>query len=114
MPVINGKRKWETPVRELRVGQVYRLRLINILATVPMVASLRMASDTSLLIWRAHAKDGADLPMSKRVDGPSLLTFGVGETYDFLFTPKRVGDIVLHVKSAGPEPGELRMPIRVR
>lgn len=113
-PVINGQRTWSKPVRELRVGQTYRLRLINILATVPMIASLRTASDTALLTWRAHAKDGADLPQSKRIESPSLLTFGVGETYDYLFTPKRAGDIVLHLKSAGPEPGELRMPIRVR
>ncbi|MBC8090341.1 MAG: multicopper oxidase domain-containing protein [Phycisphaerae bacterium] len=113
-PVINGRREWKVPAHELRVGQVYRVRLINILATVPLIVSLRVASDTSVLSWRAHAKDGADLPAAKRVDGPSLLTFGVGETYDFLFTPKRTGDIVLHVKSAGPEPGELRMPMRVR
>ena len=114
MPVINGLREWQKPVRELRVGQTYRVRLINILATIPMVVSLRTASDTAVLNWRAHAKDGADLPAAKRVDGPSSLTFGVGETYDFLFTPQRAGNIILHVKSAGPEPGELRMPMRVR
>lgn len=114
MPLINGRREWEKPVHELRVGETYRVRLINILATVPMIVSLRSASDTAVLTWRAHAKDGADLPVGKRVDGPSLLTFGVGETYDFLFTPRRAGNVVLHLKSAGPEPGELRMPIRVR
>jgi FtsP/CotA-like multicopper oxidase with cupredoxin domain len=114
MPLINGRREWEKPVRELRVGQTYRVRLINILATVPLEVSLRTATDTALLNWRAHAKDGADLPAAKRVEGPSLLTMGVGETYDFLFTPKRAGDLILHVKSAGPEPGALRMPIRVR
>jgi FtsP/CotA-like multicopper oxidase with cupredoxin domain len=113
-PVINGRREWDQPVRELRVGRTYRVRLINILATVPMLVSLRTASDTSLLEWRAHAKDGADLPASLRVESPAVLTFGVGETYDFLFTPERAGNIILHLKSAGPEPLDMRMPIRVR
>lgn len=113
-PVVNGRREWSAPAFELRARSTYRIRLINILATIPMMVTLQSANDTTPLTWRAHAKDGADLAPARRAEMPSRLTFGVGETYDFMFTPRRAGDLVLMVRSAGPEPGELRMPIRVR
>lgn len=110
MPSLNSER--ELAPMAFEVGTTYRLRFINILAQLPMDVAL--VEDTTLLSWTAYAKDGADLPASRRISRPSHLIFGVGETYDFLWTPDRVMDAAIVVKSAGPEPGELRQPLRVR
>lgn len=110
MPSLNGER--ELAPMAFEVGTTYRLRFINILAQLPM--DIALVEDTTLLSWTAYAKDGADLPASRRISRPSHLIFGVGETYDFLWTPDRVMDAAIVVKSAGPEPGELRQPLRVR
>ena len=54
-----------------------------------------------------------DLPADQRVEGPSEIQMGNGETYDFDFVPSVTGDIRLDVTNAG---GVLlvSMPIRVR
>jgi FtsP/CotA-like multicopper oxidase with cupredoxin domain len=111
-PVLNGRRAWDAPM-EFRVGTTYRLRLINIQAIIPVIVALQ-SSDSTFMQWTAHAKDGADLPPSMRLAGNSVVTLGVGETYDFLWTPRRAQDLAIRVRSAGPEPGELRLPVRVR
>jgi FtsP/CotA-like multicopper oxidase with cupredoxin domain len=112
MPVLNGGRSWDAPM-EFRVGTTYRMRLVNIQAIIPVIMALQ-ENDSTFVTWLAHAKDGADLPESMRVTQSSVTTIGVGETYDFLWTPRRAQDLVIRVRSAGPEPGELRMPVRVR
>ena len=37
--------------------------------------------------WRAIAKDGADLPPNQATCARRTQTIGVGETYDFEYTP---------------------------
>jgi FtsP/CotA-like multicopper oxidase with cupredoxin domain len=95
---INGRR--EPAPLDLRVGTTYRLRLINI---HPAGAALvDLAEDSTAVAWRALAKDGADLPAASRVEAPARLRrFGVGETYDFAWTPGRPMDAVLSVRIEG-------------
>ena len=68
-----------------RAGTTHRVRLINIgLANRPTFA---VAQDTQLVTWRAEARDGADLPATQQVNGPSVVRIDVGETRDFLWRP---------------------------
>ncbi len=108
--LLNGS---STPAaREMRAGRHYRLRFINIHTFRPSMR-MRMLSDSTLLRWRALAKDGMDLPSDQAVEGPSEIQMGNGETYDFDFVPSGPGDIRLDVTAAN---GTLlvSMPIHVR
>jgi hypothetical protein len=100
------------PVREMRVGEHYRLRLINIHTFRPAMR-VRLLRESSPLEWRAVAKDGRDLPADQAIVGPSEIQMGNGETYDFDFVPAAAGDLRLDVTNAA---GVLltSMPIRVR
>ena len=83
---LNGARL-AAPLR-LRAGTTYRLRFLNIGAAAAGEALLH--TDSIPLRWRPHAKDGADLSAVSRAEGPSRLRrIGVGETYDFMWTPPR-------------------------
>jgi len=79
--VVNG----DTTAKPLsmRAGVDQRFRLINI----GPAASLKFAiyRDTSVVTWRALAKDGADLPPSQATTRPARQFVQVGETYDFTF-----------------------------
>ena len=89
---VNGR--IEPPPLELRAGTTYRLRLINILPAAPVEVQLR--SDSTLLRWTPISKDGAELPVSLQIESPSLLdALGVGETYDFNWTPERAMEAML-------------------
>ena len=95
---INGRR--EPPPLELRAGTTYRLRLANIHPAGP--ALVELAEDSTAVTWRPLAKDGADLPAAARIETPARLRrFGVGETYDFAWTPARAMDAVLTVRIEG-------------
>src|SRR5678815_4653905 len=48
---------------EMRVGEHYRLRVINIHTYRPSMIA-RLLRDSTVLSWRALAKDGMDLPLS--------------------------------------------------
>ena len=74
---------------------------------------MRVLNDSTVLAWRALAKDGMDLPADQAVEGPSEVQMGNGETYDFDFVPRVPGDIRLDVTTGA---GDLlvSMPIRVR
>ena len=74
---------------------------------------MRIVRDSTLLRWRALAKDGRDLPDDRAIEGPSEIQMGNGETYDFDFVPSGTGDIRLDITNAV---GALlvSMPIHVR
>jgi FtsP/CotA-like multicopper oxidase with cupredoxin domain len=102
--LLNGSATPRLP--EMRVGEHYRLRFINIHTFRP---SMRMrllrpepveGRDATLLEWRALAKDGMDLPPDQAITGPSEIQMGNGETYDFDFVPSTPGDIKLDVRAA--------------
>ena len=80
------------PPRVLARGQRHRLRFVNIGAAGFVRFSLKR--DTTLMRWRAVAKDGADLPAA-RVDGPSSVRINVGETFDAVFDATEPGEYEL-------------------
>ncbi len=76
---------------ELRAGQHYRFRFIDILANNSIV--INVVQDGKPIEWVPIAKDGADLPSVQSVATPASFTIAPGETYDFMFTPEKSGKI---------------------
>ena len=90
---LNGS---ESPnLGNFRVGQTYRLRIINILPDNPPL-EIRLEAAGVPVKWRPRAKDGADLPPGHRALCAAQQTLSVGETYDFEFRPETVGQITVH------------------
>jgi FtsP/CotA-like multicopper oxidase with cupredoxin domain len=81
------------PPMELAAGQRHRLRFVNIGAAGFVRFSL--TRDTSLVRWRAVAKDGADLPALAAVDRPATARINVGETFDAEFNASEPGEYEL-------------------
>jgi manganese oxidase len=78
--------------RELRVGERYRLRIINLHTARPgMIA--HVLRDTLPVQWRAVAKDGMDLPPDQVTLGPARQQLGNGEAYDFELVPDAPGEL---------------------
>ena len=96
---------------ELKVGERYRFRIINIHTFRPSIM-VRLLRDSLPATWRAVAKDGMDLPAARAVSGPAVQQFGNGEAYDFEFVPNEPGALRMTVSSAV---GDLlvSLPIRV-
>lgn len=87
------------PPMALAAGVRHRMRFINVSVEDDAEFMLRStARDTSLLNWRALAKDGADLHRTRAVMRPATLRIAPGETYDFAVTLP-TGDYRLHVKT---------------
>jgi FtsP/CotA-like multicopper oxidase with cupredoxin domain len=110
-PMLNGRRA--PPPLTLRAGTTYRLRFVSILPADPIRVEL-VAADSTPVTWRSRAKDGADLPPAARVARPARIgRFGVGETYDFEWTPSRAMDAELVIRVA-PRWTQVRQRIVVR
>jgi hypothetical protein len=107
---INGTKS--PAARELRVGERYRIRLVNIHTFRPSMI-MRLLRDSTPVTWRAIAKDGMDLPHDQATVRPAILQMGNGEAYDFELTPAAPGDLRFTVSSAA---GALlaTMAVRVR
>jgi len=73
----------------------------------------RLMRDSTLLEWRAVAKDGRDLPPDQATMRPAQQQAGNGETYDFEFTPASPGDLRFTMSSAVGE-RLVSLPIHVR
>lgn len=97
---------------DMRVGERYRLRLVDIHTYRPSMIA-RLLRDSTLLRWRAVAKDGRDLPPDQATMRPAQQQSGNGETYDFEFTPTAPGNVRFTV-SSGVGVQLVSMPIRVR
>jgi FtsP/CotA-like multicopper oxidase with cupredoxin domain len=108
--LINGSSS--PSVRELAVGQRYRLRFINVHTARPSMR-MRLLKGDKPLTWRSLAKDGMDLPADQSVEGPSEIQMGNGETYDFAFVPHEPGDLTLNVVSGNYTP-LASLPLRIR
>jgi FtsP/CotA-like multicopper oxidase with cupredoxin domain len=93
--LINGSA--EPPTMRWRAGQPYRIRLIDI--TNAILGSLTFGGQEGLVQWRAHSKDGADLPPAQAVVKDAKLTLGPGETYDFEFRPRDPENLTLEFKA---------------
>jgi FtsP/CotA-like multicopper oxidase with cupredoxin domain len=97
---------------ELRVGERYRLRLVNIHTFRPSMIA-RLLRDSTPVAWRALAKDGMDLPPERATVRPAVQQVSNGETYDFELVPNEPGDLLFTVR-AGAGDLLLSMPVRVR
>ena len=108
--LVNGSKR--PPPLELRVGERYRLRIVDIHTFRPsMIVSL--LRDSSLTTWRALAKDGMDLPAQRATVRPARQQMGNGETYDFELVPAAPGDLRFMINAAAG-PLLASMVVRVR
>jgi FtsP/CotA-like multicopper oxidase with cupredoxin domain len=95
---INGSVNHE---QQFTLGQQYRLRITNIAANNAGLA-VWLNSPAGYEQWTPIAQDGADLPESYQM--PVLAQrqrVSVGETFDFLWTPKQPGFYWLEVRRGG-------------
>ena len=90
---LNGRAVPDT--LHLVAGIAYRLRIINIAPDWRVIVSLKDSS--GLAMWRAVAKDGADLPAHQAIERPARLLMGPGETADFVFSSRYPGTLALEV-----------------
>ncbi len=90
---VNGRASPDT--LRLAMGKEYRLRLVQIAPDWRVVVSLGDTAATA--VWRAVAKDGADLPAPQRGVRPASVVMGPGETADFTFSPLHPGPFTLTV-----------------
>ena len=97
----------QPPPLSLRVGKRYRFRLANMhLAAAFPVRLVELADSSIVQTWHAVAKDGAALPPGLQRDVPATIrALGVGETYDFYFTPPRPGTYALRIGRPLIDPG---------
>jgi FtsP/CotA-like multicopper oxidase with cupredoxin domain len=83
----------------VRAGIPQRLRLINMTVRRPG-GRVELWRDTTLLTWRALAKDGRDLPASGQVEHSARSVVSIGETMDFEFVPRAGDNSRLDVRAA--------------
>ena len=82
----------------LRVGEHYRLRLINITTNAPgLIFSLTKAG--ALLQWRPLAKDGIDRARARQGVGVARQPVSIGETADVELSPDSAGDQELQARN---------------
>lgn len=113
--VLNGK--VQPDPMELNAGTTYRFRLINMTGDVNTIVTL--VDGEKPIEWRMIAKDGATLPPQQATTRPANLFFDPGEIYDFEYTPKVAGTLVLRFgpPDAPPEfglPKKVDVMVRVR
>ncbi len=108
--MVNGS--FAPPPLEMRVGERYRLRIVDIHTFRPSMVA-RVLRDSTLVTWRAVAKDGMDLPAVRATVRPAVQQMGNGETYDFELQPTQAGDLRFTV-SSGIGALLATLPIRVR
>lgn len=114
LTLVNGRRS--PPQVVMRAGQAYRFRFVQ-MSVDNSAIRLELLRDSSIAAWHPVAKDGADLPAADRVPTPARLRFGIGETYDFIFTPDRIGPMRLEVRQGLrwelPSPLLVKIPVAV-
>jgi FtsP/CotA-like multicopper oxidase with cupredoxin domain len=94
---------------QLRVGEKYRFRFINITPSDDSVV-FSLLQDGKTIQWQPLAKDGADLPEFYRKPVEAKQMFGAGETYDFTFEPTQPGKLTLDTNFVL---SDVRLPIEV-
>ena len=108
--LINGSLAPDT--LRLRAGERYRLRLVDVHTFRPSMIA-RLLRDSTLVNWRAVAKDGMELAPDRATVRRAVQQMGNGETYDFEYTPSEPGDLRLTVSSAAGMVLAV-MPVEVR
>ena len=100
------------PPIELRVGERYRFRIVDLHTFRPSMIA-RLMRDSTPATWRAVAKDGMDLPRDQATMRPAVQQMGNGETYDFEVMSSTPGDLRFTV-SSGVGVLLATMPVRIR
>lgn len=93
--LLNGRAEHE-PL-QMRVGESYRLRVMNITLSGPNLR-MRLVRDGGPVLWLPRAKDGADIPAARRRPTRAELQASIGETYDFVFEPDSAGDLAFELR----------------
>jgi FtsP/CotA-like multicopper oxidase with cupredoxin domain len=108
--LVNGSTAPDT--LRLRAGERYRLRIVDVHVFRPSMV-VRLLRDTTLVTWRAVAKDGMDLPPDRAATRRAIQQMGNGETYDFELMSREPADLRLTVSAAA---GQLlaTVPVQVR
>jgi len=96
----------------LRAGVRYRLRLVDIHTSRPSMI-VRLLRDSTLVRWRAVAKDGRTLPNDQARERPAMQQMGNGETFDVEFLSASPGYLRFTV-SAAAGAVLVSMPVEVR
>ena len=78
----------------LKLGTSYRIRLINITTARPGMR-VELRRDSSVVSWRALARDGAELPERRKVLRRGVQPLTIGQTMDFEIAPREPGDLRL-------------------
>jgi FtsP/CotA-like multicopper oxidase with cupredoxin domain len=118
---VNGQLNPDTVV--IPVGVATRFRFISLAAFHPnaafalssrrdSAAVMAPPADSAILQWVPVAKDGADLPVSQRVAKRARQVVGMGETYDYLYTPTAPGNLRIEIR--GGANLVARIPVRVQ
>ncbi len=106
--VVNGDRR-QSPPLELRAGTTHRLRFIGIAPNNS--TNWEMRRDSTVIAWRALAKDGADFPAALQQMVPARALTTVGETRDFLITPEP-GEYMLSARNGANGRWSQRLIVR--
>ena len=99
------------PPKTLAAGVKHRLRFVNI-GPAPYVR-VTLMRDTSVVRWRAVAKDGADLAPAVAIERAAVVMLNVGETYDFEFDAREPGEYVLQMNQLNRTGPPVRRPQRL-
>ena len=94
---------------KLAAGVPHRFRFINIGPAGSVRYSIVRGQDTVPQSWRLLAKDGADVPESRRRPRRAFQPVNVGETWDFLFEPPGPGEYRLFWQFSGIERGPVTL-----
>jgi manganese oxidase len=108
-PLVNGDSVLAP--KTLAVGKTHRFRFVNIGPAPYLRISLKR--DSTVVRWRAVAKDGADLPPAQVSERPAFVMLNVGETYDFEFDAREPGEYVLQMDHLTLTPLVINRPQRL-
>ncbi len=97
-PVVNGGES--DPPLAMRMGAPIRIRMINIQPADPV--TFEITRDSTVVEWRAVAKDGWELPAHQARVEKARRDIWVGETFDAEFAPREAGTYTLRVRM-GPD-----------
>ncbi|HKE36036.1 MAG TPA: hypothetical protein VKB39_01300, partial [Candidatus Baltobacteraceae bacterium] len=86
---INGTR--DPAAITIVAGVSNRFRFIN-MTTFHQDMIVSLASDNGTAIWTPIARDGADIPSRRRTARTAVQTLTIGQTRDYLFTPRAPGE----------------------
>ena len=108
-PLVNGDSILAPKV--LAVGKKHRFRFVNI-GAAPYIR-MALKRDSTVVNWRAVAKDGADLPPSLATVRPARVMMNVGEVYDFEFDAREPGEYLLSIEHLTLTPMIIQRPQRI-